>query len=78
MEEKNKIEDICFEFQQKIIDTFNEQNNIPFLLKYYLFKEIWDSIENNKIKIDMMVRSNHPPKPQILEVGEADDDNLTS
>lgn len=54
MIEKNKtLEEICFEFQQKFLNIFNEEQKIPFLLKYYLTKEIWESIEKRKIEIDM-------------------------
>lgn len=47
----------CYNFQKKIIDIFNEEENIPFLLKYYLFKDIWEKIQQNKILIDRDVRS---------------------
>ena len=53
------FEDVCFEFQQNIINIFNNQNNIPFFLKYYLIKEIWDQIEKEKMRIDMEVRSKY-------------------
>ena len=52
---EKSFEDICFEFQQKIVETFNEERNISFLMKYYLMKEIWDNIQENKLKIDMQV-----------------------
>ena len=45
---EKSFEDICFEFQQKIVETFNEERNISFLMKYYLMKEIWDNIQENK------------------------------
>ena len=35
-------------------------------MKYYLVKEIWDNIQENKIKIDMKVRENHPPDSEII------------
>lgn len=47
----------CYNFQKKIIDIFNEEENLPFLLKYYLFKDIWEKIQQNKILIDRDVRS---------------------
>lgn len=42
----------CYVFQKRIIDIFNKEENIPFLLKYYLFKDIWESIQQNKFFID--------------------------
>ena len=42
MEQFNQL---CYDFQLKILDTFNSEQQIPFLLKYYLFKEIWENIE---------------------------------
>lgn len=77
------FEDICFEFQQKFLNVFNEEKNIPFLLKYYLVKEIWDSIEKNKFQIDMQVRENHPPKTRVINLEddseeEIDEENLTN
>ena len=42
----------CYIFQKKIIDIFNEEENIPFLLKYYLFKDIWEKVQQNKFLID--------------------------
>lgn len=47
---------ICYNFQQKIIDIFNEQENIPFQLKYFLFKEIWKIIKEAKIKKDYEIQ----------------------
>ena len=42
MEQFNQL---CYDFQSKILDTFNNEQQIPFLLKYYLFKEIWENVE---------------------------------
>lgn len=42
MEQFNQL---CYDFQNKILNVFNEEQNIPFLLKYYLFKEIWENVE---------------------------------
>ena len=73
MEEEQKgFEDICFEFQQALIDVFNNEENIPFLLKYYLMKEVWDSVQENKLEVDMKVREKHPPKPERIVIGEED------
>lgn len=67
---EKSFEDICFEFQQKIVETFNEEKNISFLMKYYLMKEIWDNIQENKLKIDMQVRENHLPKAQVINLAD--------
>ena len=55
----------CYIFQKKLIDIFNEEKNIPFLLKYYLFKDIWESIEENKFLIDRNVRSDEKRQETI-------------
>lgn len=47
---------LCFNFQSSITDCFNQQQNLPFLVKYYLFKEIWEKIEQHKMGIDIEVR----------------------
>lgn len=51
MNDNKTFEEICYSFQKKIIETFNNENDIPFLLKYYLLKEIWEDIQAYKIKI---------------------------
>lgn len=51
------IDLMCYKFQQKIIDIFNSQENIPFILKYYLFKDIWETIEQTKVSNDIQIRS---------------------
>jgi hypothetical protein len=37
MDEK-ELNHLCKKFQQEIVNLFNKQNNLPFILKYYLFK----------------------------------------
>ena len=59
MEKEKSFNDICFEFQQTLIDVFNKEENIPFLLKYYLMKEVWDSVQKNKMIIDKETRDNY-------------------
>lgn len=51
------IDLMCYKFQQKIIDVFNNQENIPFILKYYLFKDIWETIEQTKVSNDIQIKS---------------------
>lgn len=60
------FEDKCFEFQQKIVDIINEEKQLPFLVKYYLIKQIWDSISERKMAIDIEVRQRHPLEPIVL------------
>ena len=43
------INTMCYNFQKKIIDDFNAQEDIPFILKFYLFKDIWEMIEQEKL-----------------------------
>lgn len=56
----------CYNFQKKIIDIFNEEEDIPFLLKYYLFKDIWKSVEQKKFLIDRDVRFNQVEQKDIF------------
>lgn len=49
----------CFSFQQQFIDLFNQEEEIPFLLKYYLISQVWLNIENMKNKI---YQENKPEK----------------
>ena len=45
----------CFDFQEKIINIFNQQN-LPFLIKYFLFKQIWKAVKNSKKQIDLQMQ----------------------
>ena len=55
MDNNKKFEESCYNFQKSIIDIFNEEK-LPFLLKYYLIKEIWEDIERYKVKSDQEMR----------------------
>ena len=50
MDNNKTFEETCYNFQKNIIETFNNEKNIPFLLKYYLLKEIWEDIQAYKLK----------------------------
>lgn len=54
---KKTLEEVTYNFQKKILKIFNEED-LPFLLKYYLFKDIWETIENYKFELDSQVRMN--------------------
>ena len=70
---KKKLDEILKEKNPKEYNNiFNNEENIPFLMKYYLVKEIWDNVQENKLKVDMKVRENHPPKPERIVIGEED------
>lgn len=51
MDEK-ELNQLCKKFQQEIVNLFNKQNDLPFILKYYLFKQVWAIIEQQKIQND--------------------------
>ena len=53
MDEK-ELNQLCKKFQQEIVNLFNKQDNLPFILKYYLFKQVWAIIEQQKIQNDNM------------------------
>ena len=73
MQENNlNLNDVCYLFQKNIISVFNNQQRIPFLLKYHLIKEIWEDIEKNKLNIDMEVRQKLETKTKIITFGEED------
>ena len=66
MDNKDKtFEEICYDFQKQIVDIFNNENYIPFLLKYYLMKDIWTNIEKFKLDIDMRVRNSEAQTSEI-------------
>ena len=44
---------ICLNFQEKIIEVFNEEKKLPFLVKFYLFKQIWKIIKKEKEKVNI-------------------------
>ena len=46
---------ICKDFQSAIVDIFNNQTQIPFILKYYLIKQIWEKIEQKKRENDYAI-----------------------
>ena len=47
---------ICFNFQQKIMEDFNI-TQLPFITKYFLFQQIWNVIQKQKIDNDLKVES---------------------
>ena len=55
-ENKKSLEEIGYDFQKSIMDTFNN-NELPFLLKYYLLKDMWVSIENYKMRLDQEIQT---------------------
>lgn len=55
-ENKKSLEEIGYDFQKSIMDTFNN-NELPFLLKYYLLKDIWASIESYKMRLDQEIQT---------------------
>lgn len=71
MEQFNQL---CYDFQTKILNTFNNEQQIPFLLKYYLFKEIWENVER-AVARDKMSHSgaNETQQPQPQENNEGAD-----
>lgn len=77
MQENNNLtlNDICYLFQKNIISIFNDQQRIPFLLKYYLVKDIWNGIEQNKLNIDMEVHQKLEAKTKIITIGEQQNQN---
>ena len=77
MQENNNLNlnDICYSFQKNIISIFNDQQRIPFLLKYYLVKDIWNNIEQNKLNIDMKVRQKLETKTEIITIGKQQNQN---
>ncbi len=62
----NELNLLCFKFQQDMVNIFNN-SQIPFLLKYYLLKQIWENAESQKFKIDMEIRSNELNKETTSE-----------
>lgn len=72
------INTICYNFQKKIIDDFNTQEDIPFILKFYLFKDIWEMIEQQKQLQDREVVQNLNSQEKTLTTEIPLDDFLNS
>ena len=72
------INTICYNFQKKIIDDFNTQEDIPFILKFYLFKDIWEMIEQNKQLQDREVVKNLNSQEKTLTTEIPLDDLLNN
>lgn len=47
---------MCYNFQQKIIQEFNK-SQLPFLIKFFLFQQIWKIVKKQKIQNDYTVQS---------------------
>ena len=52
MNTEKTFEESCYDFQQEIINTVNNERNLPFLVKYFIIKEIWEDVQAQKRKID--------------------------
>lgn len=79
MNENKTLNDYCVEFQQNIIDLFNNEQNLPFVLKYYLIKDVWDNIQSTKTKMDIETRSKMQTtvtKTVDLETGETTEEEI--
>lgn len=77
--ENKTLNDYCVEFQQNVIDLFNNEQNLPFILKYYLIKDVWDNIQSTKTKMDIETRSKMQTtvtKTVDLETGEATEEEI--
>lgn len=72
MNENKTLNDICIDFQQDFINLFNNEQNIPFVLKYYLVKDIWENIQSTKTRMDIESKQKIKlPKQQLnLQTGE--------
>ena len=79
MDNNKTLNDYCIEFQQNIIDLFNNEQNLPFVLKYYLIKDVWDNIQSTKTKMDIETRSKMQTivKQTVnLETGEVTEEEI--
>ena len=47
---------ICYNFQQKIIQEFNK-SQLPFLVKFFLFQQVWETVKKQKVQNDYTVQS---------------------
>lgn len=47
------INEKSLNFQRKLITLINEQQEIPFLLKYFLIKEVWEQAERTRQQLLM-------------------------
>ena len=48
MNTEKTFEESCYDFQQEIINTVNNERNLPFLIKYFIIKEIWEDVQEQQ------------------------------
>ena len=48
---------ICKNFQNNLVNVFNNENNLPFILKYYLMQQVWQTVKQKKQENDYLLMS---------------------
>lgn len=48
---------ICKNFQDNLVNVFNNENNLPFILKYYLMQQVWQTVKQKKQENDYLLMS---------------------
>lgn len=66
---------ICFDFQQKIMEDFNIAQ-LPFIIKYFLFQQIWNVIQKQKIDNDLKVESLKSQKIRKIPLDEKKEEKI--
>ena len=61
------INEKSLNFQRKLVTLINEQQEIPFLLKYFLIKEIWEQTERTKQQLLMQTNLKEKDKKEEKE-----------
>ena len=66
---------ICSDFQQKIIEDFNIAQ-LPFIIKYFLFQQIWNVIQKQKIDNDLKIESLKSQKIRKISLDEKKEEKI--
>ncbi len=61
------INEKSLNFQRKLVTLINEQQELPFLLKYFLIKEIWEQTERTKQQLLMQTNLKENDKKEEKE-----------
>lgn len=57
---------ICKNFQDNLVNVFNNENNLPFILKYYLMQQVWQTVKQKKQENDYLLMSTKTEQRELV------------
>lgn len=61
----------CYQFQQNIINMINNQTELPFLMKFYLIKQIWEDLSQMQKQVFLEANTEqHQKTVPVIKEGE--------